>query len=152
MNKTTLAAGFPAMAQQAQVGADEAGMKTLRTKIAGDHRGVMQQHLQLTDAEAKKFWPVYDAYLKDLAEATRRQNRAIIDYVNTESTMSDAQAKAIAREIASAEEAEGKARRAFFRKVEAILPGKKAARAMQIENKIRAVRQFDLAATFPLVK
>ena len=148
----TLAAGLPAAAQPAQVGADEAGMKALRAGVAKDHRAVMQQHLPLTDAEATKFWPAYDAYLKELAELNRRQNRAIVDYVNTESTMSDAQAKAIARELGSVEEGEAKLRRTFFRKLDGILPGKKAARAMQIENKIRAVRLFDLAATFALVK
>ena len=147
-----LAAGLPVAAQPAQVGADEAGMKTLRGKVAKDHRAVMQESLPLTDAEAKKFWPVYDAYLKDLAEVNRRQNRAVLDYVNTEGTMNDAQAKAIARELVSAEEAEGKLRRALYRKLEGILPGRKAARAMQVENKIRAVKQFDLAATFPLMK
>jgi hypothetical protein len=145
----SVAAGFPAAAQAKP---DEAGMQALRSKVGADRRAVMKENLSLSEAEAKKFWPIYDAYLKDLAVVNRRQNRAILDYVNTESTLNDLQAKRIARELLAADEAEGKLRRGLHRKVEGVLPGKKAVRVLQIENKIRAVHDYDLAATFPLVK
>jgi hypothetical protein len=43
-------------------------------------------------------------------------------------------------------------RKAYSAKLAGVLPGKKAARYMQIENKIRARLRYELAAEIPLAK
>src|SRR3954464_4598615 len=52
----------PAMAQTAGT----ANMEILRQKIKADKKLVVADNLKLTDAEGAAFWPVYDAYQKDL--------------------------------------------------------------------------------------
>jgi hypothetical protein len=52
----------------------------------------------------------------------------------------------------AADEAEIKARRSMHNKVLRALPVKKAARYLQLESKIRAFQDYDIAVAIPLVK
>ena len=45
-------------------------MEILRQKIKADKKLVVAANLKLTDAEGTAFWPVYDAYQKDLQRST----------------------------------------------------------------------------------
>ena len=132
-------------------GADPAKIQKLRERIRTDHKGLVKENLPLTDAEAKAFWPAYDKCHEKLDGAQRRSNRAILDYVNGESGMTDARAKQIATDLLAAEADEVKARKACYDGVAKVLPGRKAARFLQIENKIRALDRFDAAVAVPLV-
>jgi Spy/CpxP family protein refolding chaperone len=123
-----------------------------RRQVQSDRRGLVERHLQLTPAEAKKFWPAYDDYHRRLETIVSRQNRAINDFVASESSMTDANAKRIAREILVAERDEQALRDKHLHKVAGMLPPRKAVRYMQIENKIRALNRFDIAVVMPLVQ
>jgi len=111
----------------------------LRAKIQSDKKGIVQRNLPLTDEEAKKFWPLYDAFEKDLAGPQSKANRAILDYINAGSALTDANAKRISEEVLKAQLDEAKLRQSHFARVLKVLPATKAARYMQLENKMRAV-------------
>ncbi len=66
--------------------------------------------------------------------------------------MTDLYAKQLAGELIEADEAEVKARRTLYKSVMRALPPKKATRYLQLENKVRAVQSYDMAAAFPLIK
>jgi len=124
---------------------------SVRQAARTDRRGLVERNMQLTPDEAKKFWPVYDGYQKDLDRIIQRQNRALLDYINAESSMSDANAQRIARDYVAADVDEMKLREKTLKKLGSALPPKKAVRFLQIENKIRAVVKLELAANIPLV-
>jgi hypothetical protein len=63
----------------------------------------------------------------------------------------DDQAKQLMAEAIASDEAEVKLRQSYAEKLAKVLPGKKAARYLQIETKIRAIVRYELAATVPLV-
>ena len=117
-----------------------------------DKRGLVERNMHLTPEEAKKFWPLYDDYQRKLDVVMRRQNRALLDYINSEATMTDANAKRIAREILAADADEQKLREREMRKLLAALPARKAVRYMQIENKIRTIDRYDVAERMALVR
>jgi Spy/CpxP family protein refolding chaperone len=127
--------------------ADEA-----RKAASADKRGLVEKNMQLTPEEAKKFWPIYDAYQKELDKIVQKQNRAVLDYVNGESSMTDANAKRIAREVLAADAEEQKLRERTSKKMLEALPAKKAVRFLQIENKLRTLNRYDIAERIPLVK
>jgi len=131
--------------------ARQARVDAARQQIREDKRGLVERNMQLTPAEAKKFWPIYDEYQKKLDKVTQRQNRAVIDYVNAESNLTDANAKRIAGEVLAADADEQKLRERYAKQVLKVLPPRKAVRAVQIENKVRALNRFDLAERIPLV-
>ena len=67
-------------------------------------------------------------------------------------SVSDEKAKKLADEYVSVRQAEANLTTSFVPKLNKALPAKKVARYLQIENKIRAVIKYDLAATVPLVQ
>jgi Spy/CpxP family protein refolding chaperone len=125
---------------------------SVRQAVQTDKRGLVERNMDLTPEEAKKFWPLYDAYQKKLDPIHSRQNRAIMDYIHAESTMTHANAMRIAKELLRADADETTAREAQFKKVAAVLPARKALRYLQIENKIDTLNRYDLAERIPLVR
>jgi Spy/CpxP family protein refolding chaperone len=132
--------------------ADATDMQALRTSVRADKKALVASTLNLTDAEAKKFWPIYDAYQRDLDLINRRRVVAIEGLLARDKPLSDLYAKNLANELIATDEAEIKARRTMHNRVLKALPAKKAARYLQLESKIRAAQAYDIAATFPLVK
>jgi len=154
----TLLAAWPALAQQpdAREEARATGQvetpDSLRRAVRTDKRGLVERNMQLTAQEAAKFWPIYDAYQQQLDRLAERENRAILDYINAENTMTDANAKRIARELLKAEEDEQSLRQKQFRRMLGVLPARKAVRYLQIENKIRTLQRYDIAEHLTLVR
>ena len=127
-------------------------MNALRAAVRADKKAFVASTLQLTDAEAKKFWPIYDAYQRDLDLTNRRRNLVVVEVVGANKPISDLYAKNLATELLAADEAEIKSRRTMQNKVMRALPDKKAARYLQLESKIRAFQDYDIAVGIPLVK
>lgn len=145
------AAMWSAAAEAQTSTSDAAKVDAVRQAVRADKRALVEKNMQLTAEEAKKFWPLYDAYQRALDPILQRQNRAILDYINAESSMTDANAKRIAGEILSADADEQKLRERQMRKLLSALPARKAVRYMQIETKIRSLNRFDIAERIPLV-
>ncbi len=55
--------------------ADVTDMQALRTAVRADKKAYVASVLDLTDAEAKKFWPLYDAYQRAVDMANRQRER-----------------------------------------------------------------------------
>ena len=126
--------------------------EAVRKAAATDKRGLVEKNMQLTADEAKKFWPIYDEYQQDLDKINQRFNRAVLDYVNAESSMTDENAKRIAKDVLAADADEQKLRDRTAKKVMAALPARKAVRFLQIENKLRTLNRYDIAERIPLVR
>jgi cob(I)alamin adenosyltransferase len=129
-------------------------MQILREKIKADKKLLVATNMELTEAEAKNFWPIYEDYQKDLQKINERLIQALhsyaADYKNK--SMTDEKAKKLTDEYLSIEQAEVKLKSSSVPKLSKALPATKVARYLQIENKIRAVIKYDLAATVPLVQ
>jgi hypothetical protein len=54
--------------------------------------------------------------------------------------------------VTAIDESEVKMRKSYATKLAKVLPGKKVARYLQIESKVRAVVRYELAAGIPLMK
>ena len=140
----------PVLAQNAST----TNMEILRQKIKADKKLVVAQNLKLTDAEGAKFWPVYEAYQKDLQQINERLATAILRYADAydNGPVTNEKAKQLLDEYLAIDDAEAKLKGATTPKILAALPAVKAARYIQIENKIRAAVRYELAAAIPLVE
>jgi hypothetical protein len=136
---------------QAQTASD---MEILRQKLKADKKLVVAQAMQLSDAEAAGFWPVYEAYQADLGKLNTRLGQLIKSYAEAfrADTLTNDKAQALTDEALKIEQAEVDMRRACLPKLSAVVSPVKAARYLQVENKIRAVLKFDLATEIPLAK
>jgi Spy/CpxP family protein refolding chaperone len=132
--------------------ADAIDMQALKNAVATDKRALVKSTLDLTAAEAKKFWPMYDAYQRGVDAINRRRTAALEGLIALDKPMSQPFARNLANELMATDEAEVRARRTLHNRVLKALPAKKAARYLQLESKVRAVQAYDIASTFPLVK
>jgi hypothetical protein len=71
--KTLLLAAGLALALPGMVVAQPPPTQTVdsvRQAVRADKRAVVEKNMQLTPEEAKKFWPLYDTYQRDLDRST----------------------------------------------------------------------------------
>ena len=143
----------PAFAQTA--GSADTNMEILVQKLKADKKLLVANNMELTDAESKGFWPLYDMYQKDLQQVNERLGKTISDYADAynqgKGSISNDTAKKLLNEVISVEEQEVKLKRAYADKIGKVLPAAKTARCIQIENKIRALIKYELARQIPLV-
>ena len=140
-----------ALPSTAQTASD---MQILSDKIKADKKLVVAANMQLTDAEGKNFWPIYDAYQKDLLAINQRTGALIVSYADAynEGPVSDATAKKLLAESMAIDGAEVKLKTTYVPQLEKAIPGMKVARYIQIESKIRAVIRYEMASQIPLVQ
>ena len=133
----------------------DTNMEILMEKLKADKKLLVASNMDLTDAEAKSFWPLYEAYQKELDKVNQQLGKTIKEYADAynqgKGTISNDTAKKLLNEAILVEEQEVKLKRANAEKVGKVLPAAKTARYIQIENKIRAVIKFELARQIPLV-
>jgi len=143
----------PALAQDA--GGSTTNQEILMQKVKADKKLLVAANMNLSDADGKKFWPLYDAYQKDLAQLNQRLVGVIKAYADAHNAgkgmIPNDTAKKLLNEALAVEEAELKLKRAYADKLGKVLPATAVARAVQIENKIRAVIKAQLAMEIPLV-
>jgi hypothetical protein len=130
--------------------ADVTDMQALRAAVRADKRAFVASTMKLGDAEAKRFWPIYNTYQRSIDATSRRRVVAVEGLLFRDQPMTNLSAKSYATEMLAVDEVEIKARRAMRNRVMRALPALKAARYMQLEEKIRAVQDYDIAATVPL--
>jgi hypothetical protein len=129
-------------------------MQILRDKIKADKKLVVATNMELTESEAKNFWPIYDGYQKDLQRINRRIVNLLESYAADfrSKSLTDDKAKKLIDEAMAIEQAEANLKSTYAPKLSKALPVKKVARYLQIENKIRAVVKYDLAQGVPLMQ
>jgi hypothetical protein len=128
-------------------------MQIILDKVKADKKLLVAANMDLTEAEKTAFWPVYDAYQKDLQAINDRLAKTIKSYADAYNakTLTNDQAKKLTDEAIAVDADEAKLRSTYNTKLNAVLPGTKVARYLQIENKIRAALRYDMASAIPLV-
>jgi len=129
-------------------------MEILAQKLKADKKLLVAQTVGLTDAEGTAFWPIYDAYQAELAKINERLKAGIDAYAKdyNANTMTDAKASALITEMIAIEEALVGLKKTYAAKLNGVIPATKIARYIQVENKVRAQVNYELAAGIPFVK
>lgn len=143
-------AAVPAFAQDRT---SDTNMQILLDKVKADKKLVVAANMDLNEAEGRAFWPIYDAYQKDLQAINDRMAATILAYAEryNKSSLTDAEANQLANDVLVIDRDEVTLRSTYAARLERVLAGKKVARYLQIENKIRAAIRYELAAAIPLV-
>jgi hypothetical protein len=127
-------------------------MQLVREKIQTDKKLFIAQNMNLTESEAKVFWPVYENYQKDLAKLVDKTVKLVENYAANYQTMTEEAAKELINGYLAIEGERVTLMQSFLPKFRKVLPEKKVARYYQLENKIDAVVNYGLARQIPLVK
>jgi hypothetical protein len=129
-------------------------MQILVDKIKADKKLLVASNMNLSESEAAAFWPLYEAYQKDLQALNRRLKGMIDNYAGAynQGAVPDDTARKLLDEALAIEASELDLKRSYVSKFSKALPAAKVARYYQIENKIRAAVKYEMAAAIPLVQ
>jgi len=128
-------------------------MNLVHEKLKADKKLLVATYMKLSESEAAAFWPVYEAYQNDLKEIDGRLSALLQAYAaeTRSNSLTDDRAKTLLAEWIAIENDDAKRRASYAPKVLKVLPPKKAARYLQIENEFRILMRYDLAVIVPLV-
>lgn len=134
------------------LGAGNTDMDLLAEKIKADKKLLVGINMSLINEEAKDFWPLYEAYQKELQTVNREIGRLIVEFSEAyaKGPIPNETAKRIRNDVYALEEKELRLKRTNADKMDKVLPAWKVMRYMQIESKIRALVRFELARQIPL--
>jgi hypothetical protein len=127
-------------------------MQVVLEKLRADKKLLVAENMQLTEAEAKAFWPVYSRYQDELFLLRGRTAKLIKDYAEAYEQMSSDTAKKLLDEYMTIEALGLKLRQTYLPKFRGVLPEVKVVRYYQIENKIHAALAYEVGAKIPLMK
>ena len=127
-------------------------MDLVKEKIRTDKKLFIATNLQLSESEATAFWPVYQDYQAELAKLRNREVKLIEEFAANYESMSDDVAKKLLDDSLSIDSDHEKLRQSYLSKIRGVLPDKKVARYYQLESKIDAVLEYELAKRIPLVQ
>jgi hypothetical protein len=139
------ALGLPAGAQNApnQKQLDIAAIRAQRKAIVG-------ANMKLTKDEAKVFWPLYDQYENAMDKVDKRHAQEIRDYAKNYQNLTDAQANQKLDEVMAVSQQRVDVQKEYVPKFRAALPGITVTRFFQVDNKLHALVQCQIAQLVPL--
>lgn len=128
-------------------------MEVQREVLKTEKKAVVAEAMQFTDAESAVFWPLYNEYNEKVYIHYTDLYNLIKDYAdNYGEKMTDEKAIEIWTNNMKIEAQIAKLEKTYFKKFKGILSGKKAVRYMQLENKIKALVDAELALEIPLME
>ena len=108
--------------------------------------------MKLTDAQAEKFWPVYDAYTQETTKLGDASYALVKEYAQNYENMTDAQADSLVDKMATLDVQTATLRQEWIPKFRKVLSGKQAALFFQLDRRINLLLDLQFAANIPLVK
>jgi hypothetical protein len=120
--------------------------------IKAQKKRIVGANMQLTEEEQKVFWPLYGDYQAELSKIEDQQIALITMYAENYQNLTDEKAQKILDQFLAVDDKALKVSRAHAKKFLKVLPAKHVARYFQVENKLDAIVNYDLARGIPLVK
>jgi len=124
----------------------------LRKDLRSKRKQLIAANLQLTDAEATKFWPVYDQYVTELIAINDKKFGLIQEYADNWGKMTNEQSLSFIRQWLDADIATAQLRQKYVPIVSKVLDGKKSATFFQLDRRIAMMIELQVSSQMPLVQ
>lgn len=143
-----VAIGFtaPAFAQSGSPSQKQLDIAAARAQ----RKATVGSNMNLTGDEAAKFWPVYDAYEAKMDKLEDRHVKELKEFAAKYNDLTDADAARKLDEVIAIQQGRLDVQKEFIPQFRAAIPGVKVTRFFQIDNKIQALIQCDIAQLVPL--
>jgi hypothetical protein len=151
-----LLSSVPTYAQTAQSNAasntaTDTDLKLLREDIRSERVRLVAANLPLNDAEASKFWPLYDQFLAEVSKIGDARVALLKEYAQSYDTMTDAQANDLMKRSAALDQQFSELLTKYVPIFEKVISAKKTARWYQIDRRLDLLINIELAANIPMV-
>jgi hypothetical protein len=134
-----------------RVGASQIDLEMYRTAISAERRSVMETNIGLDIDRRLRFFTLYDEFDKDRAPLDQERFSLVQRYASAQSGLSDPQAMALVRAMATLQIREIELRARHAGRVEKALGGKVAARFYQVDDVVTTATRLNSLQGIPLV-
>ena len=124
----------------------------LRQDIRSHKKQIIAANLQLTDAEAVKFWPLYDQYTAELVKINDAKYAVIKEYAINYDTLTDDKALTLTRQLLDVDQQVAQLRIKYVPLVSKVISGKKTAFFFQMDRRLLMLIDLQLAEQIPMVQ
>jgi hypothetical protein len=142
----------PAASDKEQHALSSQDLDLLRKDIRSEKKQLIAQNLKLTDAEATRFWPIYDQYTAELVKINDKKYATIQEYADHYGTLSDEQATKLMRQWMGVDIAAAQLREKYLPIVSQAIGGRKGATFAQLDRRISLMIELQLGSRIPLVE
>jgi Spy/CpxP family protein refolding chaperone len=121
-------------------------------QVMTDKRAVYAQNLQLTDAESRAFWPIYDEYEIKAKKLNDEFLKLVDDYAAKFGSITDEDAAVMLKSKMRIEKDREDLKQVYTKKVAKALPPVKALRYAQIETRLDNMLRREVYGLIPLAQ
>lgn len=127
-------------------------LNLLRQDLRAKRKQLIAANLKLTDAEAARFWPVYEQYMKELIAINDTKFALIKDYAENYGKMTDFESLLFIRNWLDSDIATTQLRQKYVPIVSKVLDGKKTATFFQLDRRIAMMLELQVSSQMPLIQ
>ncbi|MFV1982847.1 MAG: hypothetical protein ACC657_04840 [Thiohalomonadales bacterium] len=124
----------------------------VKSLAESDRKALIEKNLGMNKEESQKFWPVYSAYRKDVNLVQQQQFELIKDFAKNYDNLTDKKAADLLDTHIQSKRKLLNLRKKYLGDFRKSVPAKKVAKFFQVENKLNAIVNVQLAEEIPLVK
>jgi hypothetical protein len=148
----SLALAYPALAQvNAQFADVSDEIEMVRSLVRIERKALVEQEMQLAPAESQRFWSVYNDYEAERTKINDRTVKVITDYAAAYPDIGDARAEALLDEAFAVDSDLLSLKQKYARRFTKVMAPARVARFFQIERKLDAVQNLEIAEQIPLI-
>ena len=130
---------------------NDTNIQLMRQDIRAERKKIVAANLPLTEAEATRFWPVYDRYIGETIKINDLRYALIKEYAQNYATITDVQAGSYIKRWLALDGDNTQLRLKYIPEFEKVLSPKKTAMFFQIDRRLGMVIELQLASQVPLV-
>jgi hypothetical protein len=136
----------------AQAGETDKDIQLLRQDVRSQKKQIVAANMQLTSAEAEKFWPVYDQYTAEMTKLGDTRVALIKQYAQNYDGLTDTQANDLMQKWGALDGSVVQLRLKYIPIFEKVVSAKKTALFFQIDRRLSLLIDLQLASAIPLVQ
>jgi len=125
-------------------------IELLRKDVRSQKKQIIAENMDLSDAEAEKFWPVYDQYAAELSRIYDTKLALLNDYAENYSSMTGEQAENYIRKRAEVEQSIMRLRLKYMPAFRKVLSGRETALFYQLDWRLGLAIDVELVQV-PLI-
>lgn len=150
--QTNGAAQAPSAGAQDNPKITDQDIDLLRKDLRSQKKQIVAANLKLTDAQATKFWPMYDQYIAEQTKIHDQKYAVIKEFATSWGTISDAQAEDLTKRALAVDDQVAQLRMKYVSNFLQVLPGKQVATFFQIDRRLQMMVDLQLMSQLPLVQ
>jgi len=128
-------------------------IKMLKEDLRAQKKEVVTQEMKtFTPEEAKRFWPIYDAYNAELEKFVDARLAVIKAYIDDYDTLTDAQATELLNRRFNIQKQRAALDEKYRKQFETALSPKRLVRFYQIEHQLQLLIELQATSSLPLAK